>query len=60
MSLWNLFLMGTSSTDMNNEVGCFGSRCVESRWAGDEEWPKWKNHLNSADLLSSKFSFQDA
>ena len=38
-SLW------TSSSDVNNKVGCLGSGCLQRRWAGDEkqwiilEWP---------------------
>ena len=35
----------TSSTDVNNEVRCLGSGCLQRRWAGDEkswtilDWP---------------------
>lgn len=38
--------LGMSSTVMNNEVGCLGSKCLQRRWVGDEnqwiilEWPK--------------------
>ena len=29
--------LGTSSADVNNEVGCLGSGCLQRRRAGDEK-----------------------